>query len=43
MDSPLDDIAFLARSPNRVDALEALSSSPRTRVELREAETEDDS
>lgn len=34
MDAPLDDIAFLARSPNRVRALEALSERPLTRREL---------
>lgn len=37
MDSAFDDIAFLARSPNRVDALDSLASSPRTRRELGEA------
>lgn len=34
MDAPLDDVAFLARSPNRVRALEALSERPLTRSEL---------
>lgn len=34
MDGPIDDVAFLARSPNRVRALEALSERPLTRSEL---------
>lgn len=33
----LDDIAFLARSPNRVEVLETLSSGPHDRAELQEA------
>ncbi|MFD1512009.1 helix-turn-helix transcriptional regulator [Halomarina rubra] len=35
MESPFDDIAFLARSPNRVRVLAALSSGPHTRDDLR--------
>lgn len=34
--SALDDVEFLARSPNRVDVLWALAEGPRTRHELRE-------
>lgn len=37
LDPPLDDIAFLARSANRVAALEALADAPRSRAELQEA------
>jgi len=37
MASPLDDIAFLARSPHRVAVLEALADHPRDRDELRAA------
>ena len=33
----LDDIAFLARSVNRVEVLETLSSGPHNRAELQEA------
>lgn len=32
----LDDIAFLARSPNRVEVLDTLSSDPHNRAELQE-------
>jgi predicted transcriptional regulator len=35
MDPAFDDIAFLARSANRVEALELLTDSPHTRRELR--------
>lgn len=37
LDSPLDDIAFLSRSNNRVAVLEALARDDQTRRELREA------
>ncbi|MFT4884329.1 MAG: putative transcriptional regulator [Natronomonas sp.] len=36
MDSPLDDIAFLANSENRVSVFETLVASPRSRDEVRE-------
>lgn len=36
MDTPLDDIQFLADSANRVRAIEALVEGPRTRSELRD-------
>lgn len=34
--TPLDDIAFLARSPHRVAVLDVLADGPRTRREIRE-------
>ena len=34
MSSPVDDVAFLARSPNRVAVLRALADGPRSRHEL---------
>ncbi|WP_458208116.1 helix-turn-helix transcriptional regulator [Haladaptatus sp. NG-SE-30] len=34
--TPLDDIAFLARSPHRVAVLDVLAEGPRTRSEIRE-------
>ena len=37
MDPAFDDIAFLARSANRVEALELLTDSPHTRRELQSA------
>jgi len=37
MDTPLEDLRFLADSENRFVALEALASGPRTRSELRRA------
>lgn len=37
MSDPLDDIAFLARAPNRVRVLERLATGPCDRTELREA------
>jgi predicted transcriptional regulator len=37
LDPPLDDVAFVARSNNRVDVLEALAESDLTRRALREA------
>ena len=36
MNTPLDDIRFLADSANRVRAIEALAEGPRTRSELRD-------
>jgi predicted transcriptional regulator len=36
MSSSLEDIEFLARSPHRVEVLEALADAPRTRHELKE-------
>lgn len=36
MASSLEDIEFLARSPHRVEVLEALAEAPRTRHELKE-------
>jgi predicted transcriptional regulator len=36
MNTPLDDIRFLADSANRVRAIEALAEGPRTRAELRD-------
>jgi predicted transcriptional regulator len=36
MDSSLDDVEFLARSSNRIEVLDALGESPRTRDELKE-------
>lgn len=36
MSSSLEDIEFLARSPHRVEVLDALSEAPRTRHELKE-------
>jgi len=35
MDSPLDDIEFLARSPHRVEVLNALAERPQSRADLR--------
>jgi len=36
MDSPLEDVEFLARSPHRVAVLDALADGPRTRDDLRD-------
>lgn len=35
MDTPLDDVAFLTRSENRIRLLELLATNPRDRAELR--------
>jgi len=35
MDSPLDEIEFLARSPHRVEVLDALAEQPHSRADLR--------
>lgn len=37
MSDPLEEIEFLARSPNRIRVLETLSNGPHTRQELQEA------
>lgn len=36
MDSPLDNVEFLARSEHRVEVLDALAEHPRSRADLRE-------